>query len=370
MDELKYFSENWYEATDKFIKSANPYFADLWWCRHPYTEFDIPYVSIGGGAHNIVINSGVHGLEGYFGSAAQLLFLNEFAPKLSDKILSKYKISLIHCINGWGMQNRMREVRDNENGGLVDLNRNFGIDFSQPNHLPQNEKYKLTHDLLVNTPGGHDKLQKIITFYRANKNNGVWDSIKNGQYYEPYGLFYGGHRTTDEAQMTLHIYDKIITNGATSLVSIGLHTGLGRFYRASGQTTCNLLVSHPAKHEKTQRFQQMFGGVIPITPDEDAINGPVLQGDLVDCLEQKYNNIPTYTADIEIGTGEYPKLSPILKRMDMGDARYDLMHDGKINDETFRHLTESWYPSDPRWRNAALQHAKVMFDALIKYMQR
>lgn len=369
-NQLKYYSENWYDATDKFTKMANSCGANLLWCQHPNSEFNIPYTSVGNGPNNIVINSGVHGLEGYFGSAAQLLFLDKFAQKIPDKILANYKISLIHCINGWGMQHRMREVSDNTNGGLVDLNRNFGIDFSKPEHLPQNEKYKLTHDLLVNTPGGHDKLQKIITFYRANKDNGVWDSIKNGQYYEPYGLFYGGNCTTDEAKMTLQIYDNIIGDNAKSLISIGLHTGLGHFYRNQGKTTCNLLVSHPSAHNKTQKFNDILQGAITVIPDEDAVNGPVLQGDLVDCLEQRYKHIPTYTADIEIGTGEYPKLSPILKRMDMGDARYDLIHSGKINSETFQHLTESWYPSDSGWRIAALNHAETLFNALIKYMQR
>ncbi|MBQ0013356.1 MAG: DUF2817 domain-containing protein [Proteobacteria bacterium] len=370
MDRLKYFSENWYEATDKFMDAVMNYSADVLWCKHPNTIFSIPYTSIGGGPNKIVINSGVHGLEGYFGSAAQTMFLDKFAPKISNKILDKYTITLIHCINGWGMQNRMREVRDNDNGALVDLNRNFGIDFSRSAELPQNAKYKLTHNLLVNTPGGRDKLQKIITFYRINKDNGVWDSIKNGQYYEPCGLFYGGNKTTDEAKMTLHIYDKIITDDTKSLISIGLHTGLGHFSRSMGQTTCELLVSHPAQHAKTQKFREILNGTIPVTYDNQAVNGPVLQGDLVDCLEQRYNNIPTYTADIEIGTGEYPTLSPILKRMDMGDARYDLMHGNKIRPETFKHLTESWYPSDNGWRNAALQHAETLFSALINYMQR
>lgn len=170
--------------------------------------------------------------------------------------------------------------------------------------------------------------------------------------------------------MTLDIYDKIIRDDTKSLISIGLHTGLGHFNRAQGKTTCELLVSHPSNHKNTKQFHQIFNGIIPVTADEDAVNGPVLQGDLVDCLEQRYNNIPTYTADIEIGTGEYPKLSPILKRMDMGDARYDLLHSGKINSETFQHLTESWYPSDTGWRNAALQHAKTMFSLLVKHMQR
>ena len=65
-----------------------------------------------------------------------------------------------------------------------------------------------------------------------------------------------------------------------------------------------------------------------IVSDESAINGPTLLGDLVDYLEVRYSrdDLPVYTSDFEIGTGEFPIMSPIYKRMDMGDARYDLIN--------------------------------------------
>ena len=113
-----------------------------------------------------------------------------------------------------------------------------------------------------------------------------------------------------------------------------------------------------------------------IVSDELAINGPTLLGDLVDCLEARYATaqLPVYTADFEIGTGEFPIMSPIYKRMDMGDARYDLINYGKINPQTWANLTESWYPSDVRWRVGALERAhilfKEMFDELTKKVQR
>lgn len=360
----KYYSENWYQATEKFCKNA-PRYGELQWCVANGHNFDIPYVLIGDGPHKVVINSGIHGIEGFFGSAAQNMFLDKFAGKLTHDLHKKYTIVLIHVINGWGMQNRMREVADKKRGGLVDLNRNFGVDFSRPDALPQNPKYDLAHDMLLARPDAIAKKNAIKNFYYKHKKDGAWDAISRGQYKHPYGLFYGGAAPMTENKMTMHIYDDVM-RGAKSLTSIGLHTGLGRFDRKCGQTTGQLLVSHPAGHKNTQYFGNMLYGTA-VVPDERAINGPVLLGDLVDCLEVRYATpeIPVYTADFEVGTGEFPIMSPIYKRMDMGDARYDLLKHGQINLQTWKNLTESWYPSDVRWREAALGRAGVLFTGLL-----
>jgi len=360
---MNYYSENWNQATEKFYKQSAK-FAPVQWCVAQNHDYDIPYVMIGDGPHKIVINSGIHGIEGYFGSGAQNLFLDKIAPHLSGDVLKKFCIVLIHAINGWGMDNRMREVRD-KNGGLVDLNRNFGIDFSRPDALPANSKYALAHDLLVSRPDAVAKKNAIKQFRNAHLHDGAWDAISHGQYEYPYGLFYGGAAPAIENRMTTHIYDRIMTPDAQSLTSIGLHTGLGRFDRRRGRVSAQLLVSHPAAHENTRYFQNIFWATAVI-PDEKAVSGPTLRGDLVDYLEMRYGprNIPVYTADFEIGTGEFPIMSPIFKRMDMGDARYDLLHYGHINDTTRRNLTESWYPSDIRWRDAALERAYILFKEL------
>jgi len=358
---MNYYSENWHQATEKFYRmAANS--GDVKWCVSKNHAFDIPFVKIGNGPDKIVINSGIHGIEGYFGSAAQIMFLDKIAPHLSDDVLKRFCIVLIHVINGWGMENRMREVRDPKTGALIDLNRNFGVDFSRVDALPRNPKYALAHDLLLSEPDKVYKKNAIKQFRSAHLHDGVWDAIGYGQYTYPYGLFYGGAADAIENRMTMHIYDEIMTPDARSLTSIGLHTGLGRFDRSRGRVSAQLLVSHPAAHKNTAYFQKMFYATA-VTPDENAVFGPTICGDLVDCLEMRYGprNIPVYTADFEIGTGEFPIMSPIYKRMDMGDARHDLIHSGCINDETRRNLTESWYPSDTGWRNAALDRAKFLF---------
>lgn len=365
-----YYSENWYEATDKFFKYAIKN-GSVNWCACPKTKYDIPYVCIGKGDKKIVINSGIHGIEGYFGSAAQNLFLDKVAPALTSKILDNYTIILIHVVNGWGMQHRMREVRDFSNGGLVDLNRNFGIDFNNPQNLPENLKYAQAHELLLSKPDKYKKTEALKAFRKMHLKDGGWDAISYGQYYEPYGLFYGGCEPMLENRMVVSVYDNIVKD-AKSLLSIGLHTGLGRFYRKAGMTTAQMLVSHPSWHRNTRFFNDIFGRDIKVVPDESAITGPNIQGDLVDCLENRYQilKIPVYTADFEIGTGEFPIMSPIYKRMDMGDARYELLHDGKIGNETWSNLTESWYPTDKKWRESALLNAHKMFSALLKFLDK
>ena len=368
----KYYSENWYQATEKFRNNAENFGDCLKWCVSDRTKYDIPYVLIGNGPHKVVINSGVHGIEGYFGSAAQNMFLTEYVPLFDNFIRDNYTIVLVHVINGWGMQHRMREVRDfAHDGALVDLNRNFGIDFSRSDELPKNPKYDIAHDLLLSAPDEINKKKAIKKFRNEHLQDGVWAAISNGQYKHPYGLFYGGCAPMTENKMTMNIYDDIMTPDTKSLTSIGLHTGLGHFNRKLGHVTGQMLVSHPMAHNNTRFFCSLLGTKIPVDSDEKAISHPTLLGDLVDCLENRYksHNVPIRTADFEIGTGEFPIMSPVNKRMDMGDARYDLLHYGKINPITREHLTESWYPSDAGWRNGALKRASELFDVILIGMQ-
>ena len=368
---MNFYSENWFEATQKFVYNADR-FGTLSFYKAPSMEYEISCVVIGSGNDKIVINSGVHGIEGYFGSAAQNMFLGNMLSKISKPALNKFSLILVHVINGWGMQNRIREVPDNKNGGLIDLNRNFGIDFSAPDKLPKNPKYAIAHPVLLSKPDKVVKKDAIKKFRQEHLKDGVWDAISNGQYYEPYGLFYGGCEILPENATTMRIYDDIMKTNATSLVSVGLHTGLGRFYRKKAKVTSSVLVSHPENHPNTVFFEKSLTPNLPVVPDNNAVNGPTLLGDLVDCLENRYKNknIPIYTADFEVGTGEFPIMSPVYKRMDMGDARYDLLHYGRINHETWANLTESWYPSDERWKGAALHHVEILFNDIINYMNK
>ncbi|HEY6877133.1 MAG TPA: DUF2817 domain-containing protein, partial [Polyangiales bacterium] len=64
----------------------------------------------------LVISSGLHGIEGYFGSAVQWTWLEQQTSTLSPG----HRVVLIHALNPYGFAHRRRVNEDN-----VDLNRNF-----------------------------------------------------------------------------------------------------------------------------------------------------------------------------------------------------------------------------------------------------
>jgi predicted deacylase len=78
-------------------------------------------VAIGGSLTSqraVVISSGLHGVEGFLGSAIQLALLEK--QRLTASFSSANKVVLIHALNPYGFAWRRRW---NENN--VDLNRNF-----------------------------------------------------------------------------------------------------------------------------------------------------------------------------------------------------------------------------------------------------
>jgi len=88
----------------------------------------------------LVVISGVHGLEGFCGSAIQtgLLSAGEqgLRPQRGDTA-----VLYVHAVNPYGFSHLRRATQEN-----VDLNRNF-VDFAQP--LPQNAGYAEIHDALL-----------------------------------------------------------------------------------------------------------------------------------------------------------------------------------------------------------------------------
>lgn len=81
-------------------------------------SIDVATIGPAAGRRVLVLSSGLHGVEGFFGSAVQLAWLAQFAS--ATELPPEIKVVLVHVINPFGMA-WLR--RGNENN--VDLNRNF-----------------------------------------------------------------------------------------------------------------------------------------------------------------------------------------------------------------------------------------------------
>lgn len=139
----------------------------------------------------LVLTSGLHGIEGFTGSAIQLMFIDKILSRLS---LNELGVVFIHGLNPYGFK-YFRKVTENN----IDLNRNCVI--SPMLYQSINSGYSKMSNLLI--PKGKLSIDKLQ--YRFFHLNAIYKIIKEslpilrqaalqGQYEYEVGIYYGGKR--------------------------------------------------------------------------------------------------------------------------------------------------------------------------------
>ncbi len=167
----------------------------------------------------VIHSSGIHGVEGFAGSAVQLALLDS-----ELKIPTDAALILVHCLNPYGMA-WLRRVNERN----VDLNRNFIVDSAE--RTGASEIYCKLDGLLnpVRLPAGPDlfyagALQAILKYGMP----AVRQAVAEGQYEFPEGLFYGGKEFEKGALLYL-AWLSLHLKSAQRVFAIDVHTGLGRW---------------------------------------------------------------------------------------------------------------------------------------------
>ncbi|OXH78294.1 DUF2817 domain-containing protein [Pantoea agglomerans] len=161
----------------------------------------------------MLVVSGTHGVEGYYGSDCQIAWLET----LDEKALpADTALLLIHLLNPWGAAHLRRVNEDN-----IDLNRNF-IDFSQP--PPANPDYAQWHGIYHGDRASADR-QLADALEGAG-----WQAVKRvteaGQYSFADGFFFGGEKPCWSHLTMAAIVDQHLSVAKT-IISFDLHTGAG-----------------------------------------------------------------------------------------------------------------------------------------------
>jgi hypothetical protein len=167
----------------------------------------------------VIHSSGIHGVEGFAGSAVQLALLDSPFDIPQDAALI-----LVHCLNPFGMA-WLRRVNENN----VDLNRNFILDGGGRSGVA--ETYRALDPLL--NPAR--LLPGLDLFYlRAAKSilkygmPALRQAIAEGQYEYPHGLFYGG-KEFEQGPMQYLGWLSLHLKSVRRLVAVDVHTGLGKW---------------------------------------------------------------------------------------------------------------------------------------------
>lgn len=174
-------------------------------------------VAIKGKGNQLILTSGLHGIEGYAGSGCQIDCMKHIN-------FNGIRVILIHAINPYGFSYKSRT---NENG--IDLNRNCGGSFPRD----YNQEYDHIHKKLCShikddAPPSQSALKEILRLLKKNLGDVDFSTaITGGQFRHSNGLFYGG----DQPQKSLEIVNEILTtncnNKASRTLTIDFHTGLG-----------------------------------------------------------------------------------------------------------------------------------------------
>ncbi len=263
---------------------------------------------------HLLIQSGLHGIEGFIGFAMINYFVERFLGenKLKyDKVRNKkekvsenfkfernFDLSLIINANSFGVKNKRRV---NENN--VDLNRNFLL--SEKDFENGKEKAFLDQYYLIDKVINPKKKVKnfyfsyIETFFRilnlvlkikASKFKAV---LLSGQKYNPCGAYYMGENYQTQTLNLMKIHEDLFKlKGVQNTIFIDLHTGYGKAYNMSIVNS-----SFMKENDLTEKIKGFYDNVVKSNTDSFY----VMNGDLIDFIYQKYPEIKYATA-FEFGT--------------------------------------------------------------------
>lgn len=182
---------------------------------------DVAVLGDPGAKRLLVILSGTHGVEGFYGSSCQVKWLQAFGKQL---LPADVAIVMIHLINPWGTAWLRRVNEDN-----IDLNRNH-LNFDLP--LPNNEPYAALHEIYGCTQLQGPQRERADALLSEQVQAHGWPTVmsivEGGQHSHPEGLFYGG-LAPSWSNRTLHRIIREHVSQAEVAMCFDLHTGAGDY---------------------------------------------------------------------------------------------------------------------------------------------
>ncbi len=288
----------------------------------------------------LIHSSGLHGVEGFAGSAIQLQFLDSI-PAIPDDAA----VVLVHILNPYGMA-WLRRV----NEGNVDLNRNF----LEPDeaYLGAPEAYgKLDSFLNPPSPPSMDFfLPRAFWLIARHGMPTLKQTVAGGQYEYPRGLFFGG-KQLQQGPLKCRAYVAGRLAIAEHVVASDVHTGLGKY----GEDT--LLV----QSEDYETLRRIFGErVKPLDPEQ----GPAfrIRGGYGCMIHRVLQQAKVYFASQEFGTYSPTKVLHALRE----ENRWHHYGDGSVDHHAKHKLKETFCPEDDSWRRSVLSRGKELLKQAVE----
>lgn len=290
--------------------------------------------------------SGVHGVEGFAGSAIQLSLL-ESRPEIHGP----GAVIFIHALNPYGMAWRRRCNECN-----VDLNRNFLAD-STPRH---------------GTPGGYEQMASLLNPPSPPTRDGFYlraawlllrhgrqplaQAVMTGQFDNPRGPSYAGGKCEEGSRL----YAAWLTEtmlGIPQLGVIDVHTGLGRWRH-------NAIV-HKVRDTESRLLAERLGIRSLLSSASESLTGYTFGGGHCAVYPER---LPGTTIDFltqEFGT------YPALRMLHAMREENRLHHYGQRNVDhpAKQRMLAAFCPPSAQWRESVVSDGCTLFRNMLAWLE-
>jgi hypothetical protein len=288
----------------------------------------------------LLLISGTHGVEGYFGSGAQTGLLRK---GLARRALKNAKIVLLHALNPFGFSWNRRVNEDN-----ADINRNF-VDHRKP---PENPAYDALADEIAPKEMSPETLKRANAKLRAYaERHGAFalqEAISRGQYRHADGMYYGGGRESWSAAMLKDVFREELA-GIETLTVIDFHTGLGECGAAE------MITEHLPATPAYARAKSMWGARVQSSEAGESISAP-LSGTIDQSMILWMKGRELTFAALEVGTAPLRDVFRALQRDNWLHAHAPEGH--ALTDAIKAEIRAAFYPDTSEWKAKVFGHAE------------
>lgn len=319
-----------------------------------------------GSSRLIIVQSGLHGVEAYAGSAVQLRVLD---AHLASLLAAGFDLLLIHAVNPYGFRHDLRTDATN-----VNLNRNFATDPA----LFQRRNPAYAELRWVFEPAGpvasvaRSRARAGAALLAAVVAHGfdgapVAAAMNAGQYEFPAGLAYGGSGPRPQVEILSRLLRPLIAGHPGDILFLDLHTGLG----AAGRL--HVMPATAGSDRLRDRLAAMVEALRPagigVSTGDDPGFYPT-SGDVIDFVPSLADDPSRVLgATLEygtVGTGALAELGAASTLIAENQARMQGCGSPAACDRIRAEFREHFAPESPEWRDAVIREADAFFTALAR----
>ncbi|MCB0119484.1 MAG: DUF2817 domain-containing protein [Anaerolineales bacterium] len=328
--------------------------------EHPEVSIDWLWAEPRVRENLVMISTAEHGIEGYAGSMALKIFMDEFAPRLNPENTG---LLLVHAINPWGMKHHLRV-----NPNHVDLNRNFVLNGQYDPNI--NPDFKLLAKFLnpqrpVRTLSAEAVpfLARVIKNMISPGKTRVQTASLLGQHSNPKGIYFGGIKAEEETLVLIELYRAALRD-YQNFVQVDVHSGYGPRYQ---MTVLVPPLDEIPSDEAAQKFNY------PLVQKVDADEFYAISGDMGEFVyrlrDAEFPEKKVFAGGFEFGTyGD--SLPALIRSLRTTILENQLRHHGAANPKAEAQVRaeyeELFLPEESKWREKAIADCRQAFEGIFK----